>query len=620
MSILLDRLTKRYGSQAIVDQVSLEVSDGELFVLLGASGSGKSTILRLIAGLSQPDGGQIQIHGRDVTHLPPQQRGTGFVFQNYSIFRHMTIAENIEFGLTIRKVPKAECARRRDELLDLVGLTGLGNRYSHQISGGQQQRVALARALAYEPAVLLLDEPFGALDVKIRSQLRRRLKQIQRQLHVTTILVTHDQEEAFELADRIGVIDRGRLLEVGGGEELYARPRTLFGATFLGAGTVLMGRADKDQARFGSLRVPLPPDTAHHDGDRVQMLFRPEQVLISETEPLASTPALGQGVIVEQTFAGDRRRVRVRVPRLSGVRQIAPALPFGEEGLLVDAVVPTDIALTRPDVWVCLRGWHILKSPQLRLLVYNTPQQDQPPFLPNHIADRLDGVVTAFSVAPASDTAGPLSTSLQRRYAEAGLAADVRVRAGEPGEQIAIELDESLYEFLVLPNTDGHEQRGRTNPLVSYAIDRIQESWTTPLLLLRGDRRQVARVLICTAAGEPGKSDVRIGGRLARRIGAAATLLYVARPGVQISQHAQHHLDQASATLRSLDVANEVRTRVAATPIEGILAEVNASDYDLIVIGSHRSPSRGLFGSENIMLQIVSSIDRPILIVPDDAI
>ena len=211
-----------------VDRVNLEVEKGELFVLLGASGSGKSTILRLIAGLIMPDEGTIHLEGRDVTHVPTQERGVGFVFQNYSIFRHMTVAENIEFGLRIRGVKKSERADRRDELLDLVGLGGLGGRYESQISGGQQQRVALARALAYRPQVLLLDEPFGALDVKIRAQLRQSLKEIQRSLGVTTILVTHDQEEAFELGSRIGVVDRGRLLEVGTPDRLYERPSSLY--------------------------------------------------------------------------------------------------------------------------------------------------------------------------------------------------------------------------------------------------------------------------------------------------------------------------------------------------------------------------------------------------------
>src|SRR5215813_12035997 len=279
MSIVLEQITKRFGNQWVVDNVSLEVADKELFVLLGSSGSGKSTILRMIAGLTEPTGGRILLQGRDVTYLTPQKRGTGFVFQNYSIFRHMSVGENIEFGLKIRKTSKSERARRRDELLELVGLAGLGSRYAHQLSGGQQQRVALARALCYEPNVLLLDEPFGALDVKIRAQLRRSLKEIQRRLGVATILVTHDQEEAFELADRIGVLERGRLLEVGAGENLYARPRSLFAATFLGASNIIVGRVEQGQARFGSLTLPIPDDTPHEEGERVQILFRPEQVM-----------------------------------------------------------------------------------------------------------------------------------------------------------------------------------------------------------------------------------------------------------------------------------------------------------------------------------------------------
>src|SRR5436853_313800 len=214
MSIRLEGLAKSFGGQPVVKPTSLEVRDGELFVLLGASGSGKSTVLRMVAGLTAPDAGGIWLRDRDVTRLPPQERGIGFVFQNYSIFRHMSVGENIEFPLKIRKMPAAERARKREELLDRVGLGGFGNRYAHQLSGGQQQRVALARALVHEPSVLLLDEPFGALDVKIRSQLRRNLREIQQQLGVTAILVTHDQEEAFELADRIGLMERAELPRV----------------------------------------------------------------------------------------------------------------------------------------------------------------------------------------------------------------------------------------------------------------------------------------------------------------------------------------------------------------------------------------------------------------------
>src|SRR5262245_30708388 len=212
MSIVLEQLGKRYEGHPVVNNVSLEIADGEFFVLLGPSGSGKSTILRMIAGLTAIDQGRVLLRGRDVGALPPQQRGVGFVFQHYALFRHMSVADNVEFGLRIRRAPAAERRRRRDELLELVGLAGLGARMPRQLSGGQQQRVALARALAYQPEVLLLDEPFGALDAKIRVDLRRTVRDVQRELKVSTVFVTHAQEEAFELADRVGVMNFGRLL------------------------------------------------------------------------------------------------------------------------------------------------------------------------------------------------------------------------------------------------------------------------------------------------------------------------------------------------------------------------------------------------------------------------
>ena len=289
----------------------------------------------MIAGLVLPDEGSIRINGRDVTLLPPQARDVGLVFQNYSIFRHMTVAENIEFGLRIRGVKAAERRKRRDELLDLVGLGGLGNRFESQLSGGQRQRVALARALAYEPGVLLLDEPFGALDVKIRVQLRQSLKEIQRTLGVTTVLVTHDQEEAFELGTRIAVVERGRLLEVGPPQQLYESPRSLFVATFLGAGSVLVGRCREHKVELGPLTLPIPDDVPHQEGDRVRVLIRPEHLALS-AERRASAPTLGQGEVVEQTFTGAARRIRVRLPPLAGVRQVVPPLRFGEEAVRLE--------------------------------------------------------------------------------------------------------------------------------------------------------------------------------------------------------------------------------------------------------------------------------------------
>src|SRR5213594_498326 len=335
MSIVLDQLLKRYEGHPVVNNMSLEVADGEFFVLLGPSGSGKSTLLRMIAGLVDTDGGRIVLHGREVTHLPPQARGIGLVFQNYALFRHMSVAENIEFPLRIRTVPAAERRRRRDELLELVGLAGLGSRFPAQLSGGQQQRVALARALAHRPEVLLLDEPFGALDARIRSELRRTVHGIQRELKITTIFVTHDQEEAFELADRLGVMNFGRLLEVGPPNELYLRPQTEFVATFLGTANLMVGEVTPEGVRLGPIQFPLKTVMPVGEARRVQVLFRPEDVAVKDSGEALSWPLLGEAVVQESGFSGSFERLLLRLPPLRGVRPIAPATPFGADFVLV---------------------------------------------------------------------------------------------------------------------------------------------------------------------------------------------------------------------------------------------------------------------------------------------
>ena len=246
MSIALDQVTKRFRSVPVVNDVSLKVEPGEFLVLLGPSGSGKSTLLRAIAGLTEVDHGRVSLHGRDVTHVSARDREVGFVFQHYALFGHMTVGDNIEFALRVRRVKAADRRARRKELLRLVALEGMDDRLPTQLSGGQQQRIAVARALAHRPQVLLMDEPFGALDAKIREELRRTIRQIQRELGMTTILVTHDQEEAFALADRIGVMHQGRLLECGRPDDLYTRPQTRFVSTFLGAANLLLGYRTAD--------------------------------------------------------------------------------------------------------------------------------------------------------------------------------------------------------------------------------------------------------------------------------------------------------------------------------------------------------------------------------------
>jgi sulfate transport system ATP-binding protein len=227
-------VTKRFGDFVALDGVSIEVESGSLTALLGPSGSGKSTLLRVIAGLERPDAGAVFISGKEATALAPQKRGVGFVFQHYAPFTHMTVWENVAFGLQIRKRPKAEIRARVDQLLELVQLSGLGRRYPAQLSGGQRQRMALARALAPEPEVLLLDEPFGALDARVRSELRTWLLRLHEEVHVTTVFVTHDQEEALELADSVVVMNRGRVEQVGLPRDVYDHPSNEFVMSFVG--------------------------------------------------------------------------------------------------------------------------------------------------------------------------------------------------------------------------------------------------------------------------------------------------------------------------------------------------------------------------------------------------
>ena len=235
MSIVVEDARKQFGDFVALDEVSVTVPDGSLTALLGPSGSGKSTLLRVIAGLEQPDTGRIVIKGRDATGVPAQDRGVGFVFQHYAAFKHMTVRDNIAFGLTIRKRPRSEIESRVRELVQLVHLDGFTHRYPSQLSGGQRQRMALARALAVEPEVLLLDEPFGALDANVRKELRQWLRRLHDEVHVTTIFVTHDQEEAMDVAEQIVVMNHGKVEQAGSADDLYEHPRTEFVMGFVGA-------------------------------------------------------------------------------------------------------------------------------------------------------------------------------------------------------------------------------------------------------------------------------------------------------------------------------------------------------------------------------------------------
>jgi sulfate/thiosulfate transport system ATP-binding protein len=315
--ITAQHISKSFGDFEALHDVSLEIPSGSLTALLGPSGSGKSTLLRVIAGLEVPDTGSVAIDDVDATGLPPQKRGIGFVFQHYAAFKHMTVFQNVAFGLSVRKRPKAEIEERVNELLGIVGLAGYAKRYPSQLSGGQRQRMALARALAVEPSVLLLDEPFGALDAKVRAELRTWLRRLHDEVHVTTVLVTHDQEEAMEVADVIAVMNEGRIEQVGGPRDLYEQPANDFVMGFLGPVT----RLGSELVRPHDVRIaPLPePGSEEAQVTRVVHLgfeVRVELALagggeanVQLTKSEADELELAEGDIVHLRTVGGRTRI-----------------------------------------------------------------------------------------------------------------------------------------------------------------------------------------------------------------------------------------------------------------------------------------------------------------------
>ncbi|MBU6309045.1 MAG: sulfate/molybdate ABC transporter ATP-binding protein [Planctomycetes bacterium] len=332
MSIHIRNVTKHFGTFAALDDVSLDVADGSLLALLGPSGSGKTTLLRIIAGLEHPDSGSIEEDGADITDLHARSREVGFVFQHYALFRHMSVFENVAFGLRVRKTPDAQVRSRVEELLRLVRLEGLGGRKPSQLSGGQRQRVALARALAIRPKILLLDEPFGALDAKVRVELRQWLRRLHDEIGMTSVFVTHDQEEAFELADRVVVMNHGRIEQEGTPDEVFDQPATPFVMDFLGNVNVYHGRVENGRAFWHGIPIDYP-DYPHAQARDARVYLRPHELELSLAAEARRRP--------ENSLAASV----VRVSRSGAVTRVA-CRPHGSDvELHVD--VPADTA----------RGW-----------------------------------------------------------------------------------------------------------------------------------------------------------------------------------------------------------------------------------------------------------------------
>ncbi len=339
MSIEVTNLRKQFGSFVAVDDVSLAVKEGSMTALLGPSGSGKTTVLRMIAGLETPDGGDITISGQNVSSVPAQKRNVGFVFQHYALFKHMRVEDNIAFPLKVRKWKRDAIKERVSELLNLLRLEGLGRRYPDQISGGQRQRVALARALASHPQVLLLDEPFSALDARVRDELREWLRSLHEQLHVTSVFVTHDQTEAMELADRIVIMREGQIIQDGTPEEIVTQPNSAFVLNFLGRANALQGQAEHGMANIYGLRVPYP--NANGVAVPVVGYFRPQRVSLSRVLTESALPVRVQRVVT----AGLTAKVHLEIPG-TGAEFIAE-IDLAQKDAL--AIAPGEELFATPD-------------------------------------------------------------------------------------------------------------------------------------------------------------------------------------------------------------------------------------------------------------------------------
>jgi ABC-type Fe3+/spermidine/putrescine transport system ATPase subunit len=330
IAVSVRSVSKRFGAAVVLEDINFDVDEGETVVLLGASGSGKTTILRVIAGLERPDSGRVILHGKDVTEMPARERGVGVIFQSYALFPKMNVEQNIGYGLRLRRRPKSEIQETINRLIELIGLEEHRRKYPSQLSGGQQQRVAIARALAYEPEVLLFDEPFGALDAQIRTRLRREIRALLKKINVPSIFITHDQEEALELGDRIAILNAGRLEQIGTPYDVYNKPETEYVATFVGAANLLLGVVRGQNFESESVSLEIEEQTNFRDGQSVKLVFRPEDVFLRQPENLTQHyQKLTDGTVEEINFVGAFERVVVRLD-LSSAQPIIITRPKTE--------------------------------------------------------------------------------------------------------------------------------------------------------------------------------------------------------------------------------------------------------------------------------------------------
>ena len=525
-----------------------------------------------------------------------------------------------EFGLQLRRVPRAEREQKRDALLELVGLPGFAGREAVQLSGGQQQRVAIARALAYEPKVLLLDEPFGALDVKIRTQLRRNLRAIHDRLRITTVLVTHDQEEAFELADRVGVMDRGRLVEVGRAEELYARPRSLFAATFLGSGTVLMGQVHDGEARFEGLDFGLAPQVPHEEGSHAHLLVRPEDLAVSAA-PAPDRPGLGSGAVVEQTFAGAIRRVRIQLSSRTAVHPASTPGP-GPDGLRVEAVLPSHHSLPDGEVWVHMQRWHFLDPPPGSVLAADDGRGSARVLgIARDIGRALHARVTILGVASDARLSERLGRRIERRQRAAQMSeAELRLRFGNPANQILNEQAELLSRLIVFaPRASRFDWLERLRLQAGYrgriggTIARVLENSRVPVLLVAGNSESFHRALVAAVPGTGTTGLLRAAGQIARPLGMTLSVVETRAEGEGTSESgAVPRGDLAVAA----GMAIESRLKIEGRSPDEIATQLLEMPSDLLVLPIVKRGHYEVHQIGPLVSYVLARTDRPVLVVP----
>jgi ABC-type Fe3+/spermidine/putrescine transport system ATPase subunit len=570
MSITLDQVTKRYQSVPVVNDVSLSIPTGEFLVLLGPSGSGKSTLLRAIAGLTEIDHGRVSLHGRDVTGVSARDREVGFVFQHYALFKHMSVAGNIEFALQVRGVRATERRARRKELLRLVALEGMDERLPAELSGGQQQRVAVARALAHRPQVLLMDEPFGALDAKIREELRRTIRQIQRELGIATILVTHDQEEAFALGDRIGVMHQGRLLECAAPDDLYTRPASRFVATFLGAANLLLGYRTPEGVRFA------PPTRRETPPREVVSVLRPEEVELAAGATDVKSNFLGYGTIEELLFGGSIERLRVRMPQ-DGPVPVAPGRDDAGGALLeVSRTLPEQRAFPAgvgQRVALGARRIHVLPTP-----------------------------ISSFTVVAADEHR---AAALRDAPLLATLAARMQTR-------VATRLDRGDTAPPGMPVVE-------TGPGSAENVEWLLRHGAVQILCLPPAAAVPGHVVIHTPDAEARDGTFAVAASLLRHVPAESLYLAIHSPGMPESERGSQLRDlldarSAALTRHGLDLRTEARYG----EVNGeLLRELTAHEPAMLVLGVGEP---GTFEGVRLTELLEGNVQRPVLIVrPADA-